>query len=123
MRRGPPQDPVQYLRTSAVNAWRGHYRRWLRHLSAGPVPECALQSTLEHSLTAIVVQEALTTLPPRQRAALVLRYFEDLPEREIAEVLGCSLGTVKSQISRALVTLRGHPSLLLPTPIARGHHI
>jgi RNA polymerase sigma factor (sigma-70 family) len=49
---------------------------------------------------------ALASLPPRQRAVLVLRYFDDLPEAEIAEVLGCSLGTVKSHCARALSRLR-----------------
>ncbi len=49
---------------------------------------------------------ALGQLPPRQRAALVLRYFEDLPEAQVAEVMGCSVGTVKSTTSRALERLR-----------------
>lgn len=49
---------------------------------------------------------ALASLPVRQRAALVLRYWHDLPEREIASVLGCAPGTVKSLLSRALTTLR-----------------
>jgi RNA polymerase sigma-70 factor (sigma-E family) len=48
----------------------------------------------------------LATLGPRQRAVVVLRYYEDLAERDIAHVLGCSVGTVKSQLSRALSTLR-----------------
>jgi RNA polymerase sigma factor (sigma-70 family) len=48
----------------------------------------------------------MATLPARQRAALVLRYYEDMDDARIAEVLGCATGTVRSLISRALVTLR-----------------
>ncbi len=48
----------------------------------------------------------VTALPPRQRAVVVLRYYEGLSEREIAEALGCSPGTVKSTASAALRTLR-----------------
>ncbi len=59
-------------------------------------------------MTAVVTTgaQALAPLPPRQRAALVLRYFDDLNEAEIADMLGCSAGTVKSQISRGLARLR-----------------
>lgn len=49
---------------------------------------------------------AVCGLPPRQRAIVVLRYYEDLDEAQIAEVLGCSRGTVKSQASSALTNLR-----------------
>ncbi|WP_409484019.1 SigE family RNA polymerase sigma factor [Arsenicicoccus dermatophilus] len=48
----------------------------------------------------------LQTLGPRQRTVLVLRFYEDLPEAEIAHIMGCSLGTVKSQLSRGLANLR-----------------
>lgn len=50
--------------------------------------------------------QALLTLPPRQRAVIVLRYYEDLSEREVATLLGCAVGTVKSHSARALATLR-----------------
>jgi RNA polymerase sigma-70 factor (sigma-E family) len=50
--------------------------------------------------------QALAELPPRQRAVLVLRYYEDLPEADIAEILGCTRGTVKSQAAKALSHLR-----------------
>ena len=53
------------------------------------------------------LMQALGELPPRQRVALVLRYFEDLSEADVAEAMGCSVGTVKSTTSRALERLRG----------------
>jgi RNA polymerase sigma-70 factor (sigma-E family) len=52
------------------------------------------------------VWRALRSLPPRQRAALVLRYFDDLTETQTAEAMGCAVGTVKSQVSAGLAKLR-----------------
>jgi RNA polymerase sigma-70 factor (sigma-E family) len=62
------------------------------------------------------VAAALAQLPPGQRATLVLRYFDDLSEASTAAVLGCSIGTVKSQAARALGRLRADPTIqaLLP---------
>jgi RNA polymerase sigma-70 factor (sigma-E family) len=62
----------------------------------------------ERHETSRLVMDAVRTLPERQRACVVLRYFEDLPEAQIAEVLDCSVGTVKSQLSKARVKLGKH---------------
>jgi RNA polymerase sigma factor (sigma-70 family) len=64
----------------------------------------------------MLVMQALAQVPLRQRAALVLRYWEDLSLVETADVLGCSIGTVKSQCARGLQRLRE----LLPTDLVRG---
>ena len=53
-----------------------------------------------------MLREALLALPPRRRAVLVLRYLEDLPESQVAEILGCSVGTVRSQNHKAVTQLR-----------------
>ncbi len=65
---------------------------------------------------ALDLRAALARLPARQRATVVLRYFSDLPVSETAQALGCSEGTVKSQTSKAVETLRE----LLGTPIREG---
>lgn len=68
---------------------------------SGPDP---VQRMVDHEL----VWSQLATLPPRQRAAIVLRYYEDLSEARTAELMGCSVGTVKSQVSAGLTRLRVH---------------
>ena len=74
----------------------------------GPVGEDALLERDE-------VWVAVRALPPRQRAVVVLRYYEDLSEQQIAEVLRCRPGTVKSQASAALATLRARLGEVAPT--------
>ena len=58
-----------------------------------------------------VVWRLLSDLPERQRAALVLRFYHDLPAAEVAEALGCRVGTVRSLVSRALATMRSDPAM------------
>ncbi|MGA9746723.1 MAG: SigE family RNA polymerase sigma factor [Nocardioides sp.] len=65
-----------------------------------------VSTATEDTDTRTWVWEALQQLPPRQRAAVVLRYYEDLTEAQTAAAMGCAVGTVKSQVSAALRTLR-----------------
>ena len=96
--------PGGYARKVLVNRYRSLLRRALveaRH--AGRARADAEPADHDGSL---VLWAAVRRLPPRQRAVVVLRYQEDLPEVEVARLLGCSVGTVKSTASRALARLR-----------------
>lgn len=105
-------DPEPYVRKVLVreNVTRWRRRRW-REVSTDHVGDGVGGAGLESSVAdrAILVQ-ALAELPPRQRAAVVLRHVEDLAEREVATIMGCSVGTVKSQTHAGLARLR----VLLP---------
>ncbi len=102
-------DPMAYLRRVMVNLSSRGWRRMARlgELLTDRAPERPDGSDLASRVAARdEVLRALATLPPRTRAVLVLRYWEDLSETQIAETLGCSVGSVKSQASRGLARLR-----------------
>ncbi|WP_245927481.1 SigE family RNA polymerase sigma factor [Nocardioides silvaticus] len=105
--------PEPYVRKILVNTYASWWRRrWngerpSHDLPDSPVRDDATATAAErHDLAA-----AIGRLPKRQRAVVVLRYFEDLSEAETAATLGCSTGTVKSQLSKALGKLRIDPAL------------
>jgi RNA polymerase sigma-70 factor (sigma-E family) len=101
-------DPLAYVRKMAVNAALAQQRRAFvrRETSVGEPPERLVAADDEAVLAHDEVWLAVRELPPRQRAVVVLRFYEDLSERQIADVLRCRPGTVKSQASAALATLR-----------------
>ena len=105
-------NPEPYVRKVLVNTfatwWR---RRWNGELPTDELPDRAADPGGD-SAGHQDLWHALGRLPRRQRAVVVLRYFDDLTEREIADALGCSPGTVKSQASKALAKLRIDPSLV-----------
>jgi len=110
LRWGRVEDPLPYVRRALVNGsrsrWRARSRRPEVTLAArhdAPVAD-RTEDLADHDRVVRVLQQ----LPPRQRAVVVLRYLEDLSEADTAQLLGCSVGTVKSQASRALARLRTH---------------
>jgi len=103
-------NPTGYARKIIV---RDNISRWRRRRGEVLVEARAGVATSSDPDTAMVVRRALGRLTQRQRAVVVLRHFDDLSERETAELLGVSVGTVKSQNAAALARLRaGAPELL-----------
>ena len=98
-------DPHAYLRRALVNNQTSIWRRRRRESLVADVPEQAGPAG-DTGADTVVLRRALLSLPAKQRAVVVLRHYEDLTEREVAQVLGCSVGTVKSQNARALDKLR-----------------
>jgi RNA polymerase sigma-70 factor (sigma-E family) len=108
-------DPAPYVRQMLVNAsldrWRLLRRRPEQPLGSDDASPVAAGFFGPDQSAAIADQDllwrALAQLPPGQRAVLVLRYYEDLTEAQTAAALGCTVGSVKAQASRALAKLRG----------------
>ncbi|GAB2568441.1 SigE family RNA polymerase sigma factor [Kribbella endophytica] len=103
-------DPDAYVRRCIVNADISRWRRFFRRETPVDDPS-ALAGDVgdDHAASyadADAVWRLCASLPTRQRAAVVLRYYEGLPDADIAEILGCTAATVRSQIHRALSSLR-----------------
>lgn len=98
--------PAGWLYVVAMNhvrdRWRREHRepRWKDELDTTTVDPAGGVAT------AVSVRDAITTLPPRQREAVVLRYLADLPLADVAEAMGCAVGTVKATLHQALSSLR-----------------
>lgn len=101
-----------YVRRAMVNIniswWR---RRKLEVYPTDVLPDQPVDDHTRRSEMHDALSRALDRLPKRQRLAVMLRYYEDMPEAEIAEVLGVSVGTVKSTVSRAMAKLRDDANL------------
>lgn len=101
-------EPEAYVRRAMyrqqISWWRLASHR--RETVVAETPEMAGRDDMHAADLKLVLRRALARLAPRQRAVLVLRYFEDLPEAEVAQIMGCSVGTVRSTAHRALARLR-----------------
>ncbi|BCB77667.1 SigE family RNA polymerase sigma factor [Phytohabitans flavus] len=124
-RIGGLDAPEQYVKRMILNqflSWRR--RRAARMLTISPEALESIAPPVADSAAAAedrdLVLRLIATLPPRQRAALALRYYEDMSDDQIAELLGCRPVTVRTQIFRALATLRAalpvRPSVIEGVP-------
>jgi RNA polymerase sigma-70 factor (sigma-E family) len=115
---GSESAPNAYLRKILVNTRRSWWRtKWRGELPVAAVPERPdpVADLAESYALGALVRAAMAELPRQQRAVLVLRYIEDLPVASVADLLGVSVGTVKSQAHRGLRALRA--SLSPPAPV------
>jgi RNA polymerase sigma-70 factor (sigma-E family) len=104
-RRDAPEAYVRRVLVSTFLTW--NRRRWWGEVPVAVVPERAASRDAFAAVdTRAAIAVALRALPARQRAVIVLRFFEDQTEAQAAELLGCSVGTVKSQTAKALARLR-----------------
>lgn len=99
-------EPMTYLRRAMVNQRVSWWRRLRRELPHAEPPDSAVPDDSDGAAQRATMRAALAGLPPRMRAVVVLRYWEDQSEAETADLLGCSIGTVKAQASRGLARLR-----------------
>ena len=105
------------ITTTAISWFRR--RSWTHERTTGSMPDPGTPGHDDGVTRAAWLWTALQQRPARQRAAIVLRYYEDLTEAQTAEAMGCAVGTVKSQVSAALSKLRerlgdGDAAVLLP---------
>ena len=114
-RVGSADDPEAYVRRVMINAHARRHRRKLREFLA-PKDDSGLVREVADTGDRIaqaddrgVLLKALAQLPPRQREAVVLRYWEDLTETQVAQAMGCSVGAVKSNAAKGIAKLRSIP--------------
>jgi RNA polymerase sigma factor (sigma-70 family) len=104
VRRSSVEHVGPYLRAAVVNLVKGQRRR--KRVSSAKAHFFETEADRSAASPHEMMLDMIDALPIRQRAAIVLRYYEDASEAEIASALGCRPGTVKSLLSRALATLR-----------------
>jgi len=97
-----------YTRRVITNTAITWFRRksWSSERASEHLPERALAGHADHVSDRTALMSALAQLPPRQRAAIVLRFYDDLTEAQTAAAMDCAVGTVKSQVAAGLATLR-----------------
>jgi RNA polymerase sigma-70 factor (sigma-E family) len=100
------ESPGPYARTILVNLCRSAYRRKMLEIRKAPAHSGYIPDQSTHVDDALRVATALSALSPIRRAVVLLRFYEDMPEQQIASVLDRPINTIKSDLRRALETLR-----------------
>ncbi|MCW2673714.1 MAG: polymerase sigma24 factor [Frankiales bacterium] len=109
-----------YVRKAMLNLYlSGRRRRWHAEAPVADLPERFTHDGYDEVDTRLSLTRAMASLPPRQRAVVVLRFVEDFSESQTALALNCAPGTVKSQTSKALAALRRFPDL---SSLLEEHH-
>ena len=103
-----PRAAEAYTRKAITTTAIGWFRRkgWAGERPTGSLPDNAVAGHADAVVRHEWLWQALQDLPARQRAAIVLRYYEDLTEAQTADAMGCAVGTVKSQVAAGLARLR-----------------
>ncbi|HKB40953.1 MAG TPA: SigE family RNA polymerase sigma factor [Gemmataceae bacterium] len=106
-------DPEIYVRRVMVNTWATwRRRRWRAEQPSGVLADQPAPGDMAVDVaTRMAVRSLLAALTERQRAVVVLRLFDDLSEAQVAQILGCAVGTVKATMSQAMARLRSDPHL------------
>jgi RNA polymerase sigma-70 factor (sigma-E family) len=112
-------SPEAYLRKIVTTTFlSGRRRRWIGERPTEVPPDTAVGPATEQVDERLALRQAMARLSPRQRAAVYLRYAEDLSERTVAELLGCSISAVKSHTRRGLEALRTDTTFTTPDELA-----
>lgn len=99
-------EPLSYARRTVINLYVNSLRRRTREVLTSLLPERSTGEAPDRIAQRSMLWPVLRTLPPRTRAVIVARYWLDMSEAETAQLLGCSIGTVKSTASRGVAKLR-----------------
>jgi len=114
-------DAVSYVRRAMVNTHISRWRSWQARVRLGSIPDGRADDPgFCRSDDWDLLRRALARLPVRQRTVLVLRYYEDLPDATIAELMACTPGTVRSQAARGLAALRSQLDQGLAEAVGAG---
>jgi RNA polymerase sigma-70 factor (sigma-E family) len=116
------QEPHAYIRRMILNEYLSWRRKWQRVVAVGDLGTLLplVADHAERHAERVALLEQVQRLPKQQRAAVVLRYYESLSDPEIANVLGCAESTVRSNIARALATMRVQAQVSGTEPAGTG---